>query len=152
MSVVQESEETDGVGGIGVINKHILQGRLTHTPELRTTQSGVERCNFTVAWSERRGENESQLFLNCTAWRGTAELLGKYFSKGQEIIVEGALVQRKYTGRDGVERTVIEMPSVDKVHFCGPKRDSGSPRADYDAPMDPELEGFTDITDDEDPF
>ena len=109
-----------------MINKLILQGRLTHSVEVKQTQSGVSRCNFTIAWSEKRGENEQLLFLNCTAWRGTADLLGKYFSKGQEIAVEGQLVQRKYTGRDGSEHTVIEMPTVDRVHFCGSKQSGTS--------------------------
>lgn len=104
----------------------ILQGRLTRSPELSTTQSGVSRCNFTVAWSEKFGDTENKLFLNCTAWRSAAEFVSNYFTKGQEIAVEGSISQRNYTGKDGAEKTAYEMPSVDRVHFCGPKRSAAA--------------------------
>jgi len=102
-----------------------LQGRLTRDPELRTTQSGVSVCSFTVAWSEKYKETETQLFLDCTAWRNTGEMVSKYFSKGKEIIVEGKLNTEKWQDRDGNNRTTIKM-TVDHVHFCGPKDSSVS--------------------------
>lgn len=105
-----------------MINKMILQGRITHTIEVKQLQDGTEVCNFTVANSIKYGEKERKLFLNCTAWRKTAELMGNYFHKGQEIIVEGEIYQREYVDKNENKRTIIEMPSVDKVHFCGPKQ------------------------------
>lgn len=109
-----------------MVNRMILHGRLTRDPELRQTNSGIPVCGFTVAWSEKRGENEIKLFLPVTAWRGTADLVAKYFIKGQEIIVEGKLTQRDWTDNDGNRRTVIEL-QAEHVHFCGGKRSEAAP-------------------------
>lgn len=103
-----------------MINKVILQGRLTRDPELRYTQSGVAVCSFTVAWSETYKGNETQLFMDCTAWRGTGELVSNHFFKGKEIVVEGRLETQKWQDRDGKNRSTIKM-MVDRAHFCGPK-------------------------------
>ena len=103
-----------------MINKMILQGRLTADPELRQTQSGISVCSFTVAWSEKRNEIETKCFLRCTAWRGTAEFLSQYFSKGKEIVVEGKLNTREWEDADGNKRSSIEL-AVDTIHFCGSK-------------------------------
>lgn len=110
-----------------MINHMTLQGRLTRDPELKTTNSGVSVCSVTVAWSEKHGENENKLFMPVTAWRGTAEMLAKYFAKGREIIVEGRVQQREWTDNDGNKRQVIEM-QADRVHFCGPKQVAEKPR------------------------
>lgn len=115
-----------------MINHMTLQGRLTRDPELKTTNSGVSVCSVTVAWSERHGENENKLFMPVTAWRGTAEMLAKYFAKGREIVVEGRVKQREWTDNDGNKRQVIEM-QADRVHFCGPKQDAEKPQ--YEKPQ-----------------
>lgn len=106
-----------------MINRTILQGRLTATPELRTTQSGHKVTSFTVAWNEKYGDRETNLFLNCTAWNGTAEFVCKYFAKGQQIIVEGKLQTNSFTDKEGNNRSVIDL-SVDGVSFCGSKGDN----------------------------
>lgn len=108
-----------------MLNYSVLQGRLVRDPELRTTQSGTSVCSFTVVWSEKYKETETKLFLNCTAWRGTAEMVSRYFSKGKEIIVEGKLSTREWQGRDGNKRSAVEM-TVERVNFCGPKQAEGS--------------------------
>ena len=118
-----------------MLNHTILQGRLTRDPELRNTQSGTPVCSFTVAWSEKYKETETQLFLDCTAWRGTGEMVSKYFSKGKEIIVEGKLSTRKWTDKEGNNRTSTEM-TVERVHFCGPKDGGGYAPAPVDAHSD----------------
>jgi single-strand DNA-binding protein len=98
----------------------MLQGRLTRDPELKYTQSNVAYMEVTVAWSEKYKEVEKKCFLRCKAWRGTAELIGKYFQKGKEIVVEGQMETEEWTGQDGKpqSRTIC---LVDKVHFCGSK-------------------------------
>ena len=103
-----------------MLNKAIIQGRLTKDPELRTTQSGTSVASFTVAWSEEYNGNEKKLFLNCVAWKNTAEMLAKFFSKGKEIVVEGTLGSRSWEDKDGNKREVIEL-TADRLHFCGPK-------------------------------
>lgn len=105
-----------------MINKTIIQGRLTKDVELRSTQSGKPVCGFTVAWSEKIKETEQKVFLPCVAWNEQAKFISKYFSKGQECIVEGKLVARQWQDRQGNNRETIEL-IVDRAHFCGPKRE-----------------------------
>ena len=107
-----------------MLNHMTLQGRLVREPELRNTASGASVCSFTVAWSEKYRENETKLFLPCTAWRSGGEMVAKYFHKGQEIVVEGKLSTREWTDRNGNKRSTNEM-TVDRVHFCGPKQSEG---------------------------
>lgn len=108
-----------------MLNKTMVQGRLVADPEMRTTPSGVAVCSFRVAWSETYKEHEKKLFLACTAWRGLGEMIGKYFHKGKEIIVEGALETEEYTDKEGNKRSAVKL-TVDKAHFCGPKDGSSS--------------------------
>ena len=128
-----------------MLNHTTLQGRLTRDPELRNTQSGTPVCSFTVAWSEKYKETETKLFLNCTAWRGTGEMVSRYFVKGKEIVVEGKLSTRDWEDKDGNKRSSIEL-TVDRVHFCGSKGDSASTGcASASAPVQDE---YTEIEDD----
>ena len=119
-----------------MINKTILQGRLTRDPELRTTNTGVEVCSFTVAWSEEYKENKTELFLDCTAWRQTGAFIAQYFSKGKEIAVDGRLETQKYQDKQGNNRQKIVL-TVDKAHFCGKKSDDSvsTSSAQYSAPQ-----------------
>ena len=105
-----------------MVNKLILQGRLVADPELRQTTSGTNVCNFRVAWSEKYKETENKLFLSCTAWRGTGEMIAKHFSKGKEIILEGKLSTRSYTDKNGQDRQTTEL-TVERAHFAGSKAD-----------------------------
>lgn len=107
-----------------MVNSMILQGRLVADIELRYTQSSVACTEFTVAWSEKYKDIETKCFLRCKAWRSTAELLGKYFRKGQEIIVVGHMVTEQWeSGGEKKSRTICQ---VDKVNFCGKKEDGGN--------------------------
>ena len=106
-----------------MVNKTIVQGRLTADPELRYTQSGIPVATFTVAWSEKYKEQESKLFLRCVAWRGNAEFVSRYFTKGQETVVEGSLNTRKWQDNNGNNRENIEL-LVDRLNFCGAKKDA----------------------------
>ena len=108
------------------INKTIIQGRLTKDVELRSTQSGKPVCGFTVAWSEKVKESEQKVFMPCVAWNAQAEFISKYFSKGQECVVEGKLVSRQWQDKQGNNRETIEL-IADRVHFCGPKQDNDQP-------------------------
>lgn len=126
-----------------MLNHMTLQGRLTHDPELRTTQSGTAVCSFTVAWSEKYKETETQLFMDCTAWRGTGEMVSKYFSKGKEILVEGKLTTEKWTDKEGKTRTSIKM-AAERVHFCGPKGGSSSAAVPTDGHSD-----FAEVSEDD---
>lgn len=134
-----------------MVNHMVLQGRLVADPELRNTQSGIPVCSFRVAWSEKYKETESKLFLSCTAWSGLGEMISKYFSKGQEISVEGKLCVRDWQDKNGNNRQSIEM-TVEKAHFCGPRKDSGSSCGYHmaGAPVPVSGEDFRDISDEDD--
>lgn len=113
------------------MNKVVLVGRLTADPELRQTQSGIASCQFTVAVDRRfadknTGERQAD-FIRCQAWRQTAEFVGKYFSKGKMIALEGSLRTGSYTDRNHSDVTHYTTDVfVDAVEFCGGKNDSGS--------------------------
>ena len=125
-----------------MLNKAVIQGRLTRDPELRKTQSGTSVASFTVAWSDKYKEQERKLFLNCVAWSGNAEFVSRYFSKGSEIVVEGSLGSRSWEDRDGNKREVIEL-TADRIHFCGPKQEST-----YSAPIAASA-GFEELSEDD---
>ena len=99
-----------------MVNRLILQGRLTKDPELKMTQSGVPSLLFTVAWSEKYKEVETSCFMLCRAWRHTAEFVSKHFTKGQEIALEGHMVTETW----GEDKTTLCV--VDKAHFCGSRQ------------------------------
>lgn len=118
-----------------MINKVIMQGRLTAKPEIKDA-GGFSLCEFTVAWSEKIKESEKKCFLRCKAWRGTAEFLVKYFDKGQEIVVEGQNVTEEWE-KDGKKqsRTIC---NVEKVAFCGSKASSNASASTEDFMTIPE--------------
>lgn len=130
-----------------MINKTILQGRLTADPELKHVGDNISVCEFTVAWSEKYKEIEKKCFLRCKVWRGTAEFLEKFFTKGSELLVEGSLVTEEWE-KDG-EKKSRTMLNVEKVHFCGSKKDSAPQTTSTGAPVP---EGFQAVDDDDIPF
>ena len=133
-----------------MINSTVLMGRLTATPEVKTTtNNGVSVVSFTLAVDrayQKKGEEKKTDFINCVAWRTTAEFIGKYFTKGQMMAVTGELQTRNYEDKNGNKRTATEV-IVNQVSFCGSKAEnpSGSAPAptDDDAPFiaegEPEL-------------
>lgn len=110
-------------------NRCILMGRLTAAPEMKSTGDGIEYCRFTVACDRdyvKKGQEREADFISCTAWRGTAAFVGKYFSKGSMIHVEGKWRHEKYE-KDGEVR-YTDYCMVDNVSFCGSKSDSSEPK------------------------
>ena len=97
------------------------------------TQSNTPVCSFRIAWSETYKETETKLFLSCTAWRGTGELVSKFFRKGQEILVEGRLATREWTDPEGNKRQTVEL-TVERIHFCGSRQERGDRAGDYSRP------------------
>ena len=111
-----------------MINSMVLQGRLVADPELKDTNSGTKVVNFRIAWSEKFKERENRLFLECKAFSGLAEHICKYFSKGQEIAVEGKLNTEEWQTQAGDKRSKTVL-MVSGAHFCGKKADGGTARA-----------------------
>jgi single-strand DNA-binding protein len=107
-----------------MLNKVIIMGRLTKDPDLKNTQSGVAMCRFSVAVERQfkdkvTGERQTD-FLDCTAFRGTAEFISRYFAKGNMILVEGNIQNNNYTDNNGVKHYSNNI-MVENVSFCGGK-------------------------------
>lgn len=92
-----------------MFNLVVLTGRLTADPELKTTQSGISVTSFSVAVNRpyRTVEEQQTDFINVVAWRKTAEFIAKYFKKGNMIGIEGSIQTRKYTDKNGNNRTRV---------------------------------------------
>ena len=102
-----------------------LMGRLTADPELKTFGDGAVVCNFTVAINRpvAKGEHPEADFVRCVAWRQTAELLEKYFGKGDRVGIEGRIQVRNYETKDGEKRTATEV-QVERIAFIEQKGES----------------------------
>lgn len=113
-----------------MLNHIAIMGRLTTDPEMRSTSNGISVASFSLAVDRDRknkdtGERDTD-FIRCTAWRGTADFVKKYFSKGQMAVVVGRLRIDLYTDQQGNKRTSAEV-QVEDIYFGEAKRsDSGS--------------------------
>lgn len=135
------------------LNKAILGGRLTSAVELKQTPSGVAVCSFSIAVNRRQGKDKEQVtdFINCVAWRQTAEFISKYFTKGSSICVVGQIQTRTWTDNGGNKRYATEVV-VDEASFVDSKSESASAQNDY-APTENAAPQFEVLTDDEElPF
>ena len=124
-----------------MLNTAIIMGRLTADPELRTTNNGLSVTTFTVAVDRgyvKAGEQRQADFINCVAWRQTADFITKYFRKGSMIAVQGSIQTRSYDDRNGNKRYVTEIV-VTNASFCGSKTESGAQGAP--APSAPNSNG-----------
>ena len=93
------------------INNVVLTGRLSRDPEIKQTQSGVSVCNFCIAVDRQYKSGEEKIcdFINCVAWRGTADFVSKYFHKGDGIGVTGSIQTRKWVTDSGENRYATEV-------------------------------------------
>ena len=129
-----------------MLNHIVIMGRLTQEPTIRYTQSQLPVASFTVAvdrdYSGKDGGQKETDFINCTAWRSTAEFIQKYFHKGSMAVVSGRLQIRQYTDKDNNKRTAAEVVA-DSVYFGESKKDSGSqPTGGYQQPNYPPQGGY----------
>ena len=110
-----------------MLNHIVIMGRLTRDPELRRTGSGLPVASFSVAVDRDFGKNENGEketdFIDCVAWRNTAEYVSKYFTKGRMIVVSGRLQIRSWTDKDGNKRRTAEVVA-DNCYFGDSKRDA----------------------------
>ena len=108
-----------------MFNLVVLTGRLTADPELKTTNTGISVTSFSIAVNRRyrAGEETQTDFINIVAWRQTAEFITKYFKKGNMIGIEGSIQTRKYTDKNGNNRTVFEVVASN-AQFVETKKDS----------------------------
>ena len=105
------------------MNKVILVGNLGKDPELTYTQTGTAVAKFAIAvnerWKDANGESkEKTIWVNIVAWRGLAELCGKYLAKGRQVLVEGKLDIRAWEDNDGNRRQATEI-NASNIEFLG---------------------------------
>lgn len=131
-----------------MINSVVLMGRLTRDPELRQTTSGTPVCSFSVAVDNGYGENKKTDFINCVAWKSTAEFVSKYFTKGQMIALTGRISTRTWDD-NGTIRYATEV-TVREVSFCGSKTEGQNSSNTFDSPTLPE--GWENANEDDLPF
>ena len=130
------------------MNKITLIGNLTHDPEIRSTQSGITVCTFTIAVSRRfagaDGERPTDYF-RINAWRQLGENCGRFLAKGRKVAVVGELQARTYEAKDGTTRMTLDV-HADEVEFLSPRQNS------KDGSVDTGMAGFTDVSSDDIPF
>lgn len=112
-----------------MLNHIVIMGRLAKDPELRRTQSGTAVTSFRMAvdrdFKDKQTGERATDWIDCVAWRGTAEFVEKYFSKGSLAVVSGRLQMRDWTDKDGNKRISAEV-QADSIYFGGSKRDEGT--------------------------
>ena len=109
-----------------MLNHIVLMGRLTADPVLWRTSSGTAVAEFTLAVDRDYGKDSGKEtdFITCVAWRGTAEFVSKYFSKGQMAVVAGRLQIRRWDDKDGKKQSKAEVVA-ENVYFGEAKRAGG---------------------------
>ena len=145
------------------LNKAILIGRLGRDPEVRYMPNGEAVCNFSIAtsetWNDRQtGQRQERTeWHNITLYRRLAEVAGQYLKKGSQVYIEGRIQSRKYTGKDGIERTAYEIIGSE-MKMLGGGNDSGQQNAQHTPPAPPSRQAPTapaqpvDDIDDDVPF
>lgn len=108
------------------MNLVVLKGRLARAPEVRTTGSGKSVVDFTIACDA--GKDRQADFISCTAWDKTAELIGKWFPKGKEILLTGSVKVSRYETESGTRYKTYVLAS--RIEFCGGKETKASEAPD----------------------
>ena len=143
------------------MNKLTIIGNLTRDPELRTTQAGVNVCDFTVAVNRRvrrdaqQGTQPEADFFRVSAWRQLGDNCAKFLAKGRKVCVVGPVSARTYQANDGTTRVSLEVMAED-VEFLSPRGEADA-MGGYAAPAaapaaDAQPAGFTSVETDELPF
>ena len=137
-----------------MLNHIVINGRLTASPELRYTKSNTPVASFRVAVERDFGEKDGVKavdYINCVAWRSTAEFVNKYFFKGSMVLISGRLQMESYKDRNGENRTSAEVVA-EHVYF-GESKQKGEKRL-TEAPDDIQAGKFSDLdgSDEEFPF
>lgn len=120
------------------VNKAILIGRLGRDPEVRHMPNGEAVCNFSIAtsetWKDQHGQKQERTeWHNITLYRRMAEVAGQYLKKGSLVYIEGRIQSRKYTDKNGIERTAYEIIGSE-MKMLGGGNDSGQQNAQHTPP------------------
>lgn len=136
-----------------MLNRVVLMGRLTRDPELKSTTGGVDVTTFTLAVDRsyaKAGTERETDFLDCVAWRGTAEFVFRYFKKGMQVAVTGRIQTRKWKDQNDQKRVSVEIV-VDEAFFADSKRDTAVDRTEPRGWQSQDV-SFADLGDEDVPF
>lgn len=117
-----------------MLNVVAIMGRLVADPELRTTQQGTNVCTFRIACERSytpKGQQRQADFVDIVAWGKTAEFICKFFQKGSMIAIDGRIQTRHYQGKDGSNRTAVEV-LANNISFAGAKASDKPAARDFD--------------------
>lgn len=131
------------------MNLCVFKGRLCRNPELSTASSGMSVCRIRIA-VQRRDKQSGTDFVTCVAFKNQAEFLNKYFSKGQEILIQGNLRITQWEGDDDIKREACEV-LINNIDFCGAKQDT-KPAEHSERAQTVEPVPFTNLPDEDLPF
>lgn len=145
-----------------MLNKVFIMGRLTRDPELRHTQSGTAVASFSLAverdFKDKTTGERTTDFIDVVAWRGTAEFVSRFFTKGRMAVVVGSIQIRDWTDKEGNKRRSAEV-IAESVYFGDSRKDgdggayapSAAPASGgYSAPSGGDQ--FAELTDDDGEF
>ena len=111
-----------------MLNHVVIMGRLGRDPDLRHTQAGIPVVSFSLAvdrdFKDKNTGERATDWIDVVAWRGSAEFISKYFTKGRMAVVEGRLQIREWTDKDGNKRRAAEV-IADNIYFGDSRRDTG---------------------------
>ena len=112
------------------LNKVIIMGRITNDLEVRQTQSGITVLSFTIALDN--GKDKPAYFIDCVAWKKSAEFIAEYFDKGRLIAIEGKMSTRAWEDKQGNKRKTTEV-IVDSASFTGerPQVNGNAPQSGF---------------------
>ncbi|MCG9026391.1 single-stranded DNA-binding protein [Laribacter hongkongensis] len=124
------------------VNKVILVGNLGRDPEVRYMPNGEAVCTFSIAttdnWKDKSGQKQERTeWHSIILYRRLAEIAGEYLRKGRPVYIEGRIRSRKYTGKDGVERTAFEIEATELQMLGGLEESGGNARQERGEPAPP---------------
>lgn len=112
-------------------NQLTIVGNVGKDPAMRYTKDGVPVCDFSVAVNEKRGGEETTLWVRVTCWRQLAEIANQYVRKGAPVMVAGRANVSAYTNKAGQPAASLEL-TADKLVLLGSRADTGAPEPSPD--------------------
>ena len=130
------------------MNKFIVTGNITRDADLRYTQNDKAYSKFCIANNEGYGDNKKTNFFNCTLWGKSAENLNRFLVKGQKVLITGKIELGKYTDKEGIERTTVDInvDSFGGVELIGNKVQQESETDNNDSNNDFSVNDNDDMT------
>lgn len=117
------------------LNRAMIIGNLTRDPENRTTTTGQNVCNFSIAtssqWTDAQGAKQERTeYHSIVAWGKLADICSQFLAKGRKVYVEGRLQTREWEAQDGAKKQRTEIVAENMILLDRPPQ-GGSPAASF---------------------